>query len=58
MRGKNAVIVAQTGAGKTLMSAMVIKQLLTENAQPGLVIYLEKMRHMVVQAMHSLHGTQ
>ena len=40
------------------MSAMVIKQLLTENAQPGLVIYLEKMRHMVVQAMHSLHGTQ
>ena len=53
---RNAIVVCDTGAGKTLVSAMVIERALSGNAPSGMVVYLEKMRHMVVQQRDALRA--
>ena len=58
LRGQNSIVVCTTGSGKTLVSALVIERVLAlEEAGGvgvGLVIYLEKNRHLVTQQKKAL----
>jgi len=47
--GRNAIVVCATGSGKTLVSCLVIERALADPARGGVVVYLEKIRHMVKQ---------
>jgi ERCC4-related helicase len=50
----NAIVVCTTGSGKTLVSALVIERALSDKSRDGIVVYLEKIRHLVKQQKRAL----
>lgn len=52
--GRNAIIVSPTASGKTFVSALVIQRALEDALHDGVVVYLEKIRHLVKQQKKQL----